>query len=190
MLRGFRLINCTKDPPVVESRPWTMKYVALSYVWGRGPAEDWPRVILDAADTTRRLGFEYLWVDRLCIDQPNPAENYYPISKMASIYEGAELTIVAAAGLDAKYGLPGVGTTPRQPQPKIRLQSGSMLVSTLQDPRAQILSAEWSSRGWTYQESVLSNRKLVFTDHQVYWECRGMATQDSIYLPLHLVHER
>jgi hypothetical protein len=65
-----------------------------------------------------------------------------------------------------------------------------MLVSTLQDPRAQILSVEWSSRGWTYQEGVLSNRKLVFTDHQVYWECRGMATQESIYLPLHLVHER
>jgi hypothetical protein len=32
MLRGFRLVNCTKDPPVVESRPWRAKYVALSYV--------------------------------------------------------------------------------------------------------------------------------------------------------------
>ena len=109
---------------------------------------------------------------------------------MASIYEGAELTIVAAAGLDANYGLPGVGTTLRRPQPKIRLQPGSMLVSTLQDSRVQIPSAEWSSRGWTYQEGVLSNRKLVFTDHQVYWECRGMAIHESIYLPLHLVHER
>jgi hypothetical protein len=94
-----------------------VKYVALSYVWGRGPAEDWPRVILDAADTTRRLGFEYLWVDRLCIDQSNPAEKHYLISKMASIYEGAELTIVAAAGLDAKYGLPGGDdTTPTAAQ--------------------------------------------------------------------------
>jgi hypothetical protein len=113
----------------------------LLYAWGRGPAEDWPRVILDAADTTRRLGFEYyLWVDRLCIDQSNPAEKQYPISKMASICEGAELTIVAAAGSDAKYALPGVGTTPRQPRSKIQLQSRSILISTLQDPRGQTLA--------------------------------------------------
>jgi hypothetical protein len=65
-----------------------------------------------------------------------------------------------------------------------------MLVSTLQDPRAQISSDEWSSREWIYQEGILSNRKLVFTDHRVYWECRGMAIQENIYLPLRLVRER
>lgn len=44
-----------------------------------------------AADTMKRLGFECLWVDRLCIDQSTRAEKYYLISKVASIYEGAEL---------------------------------------------------------------------------------------------------
>jgi hypothetical protein len=76
---------------------------------GLGACRRLAEVILDAVDTTRRLGFEYLWVDRLCIDQSNPAEKHYLISKTVSIYEGAKLTIVAAARLDAKYGLPGCG---------------------------------------------------------------------------------
>jgi Heterokaryon incompatibility protein (HET) len=108
---------------------------------------------------------------------------------MATIHEEADFTIVAAAGSGASYGLPGVRSTPRKPQPKFKLESGSVLVSTLRDPSREILELEWYTRGWTYQEGILSNRRLVFTDHQVYWECLCMAIHDSIYLPLHLVHE-
>jgi hypothetical protein len=30
----------------------------------------------------------------------------------------------------------------------------------------------WASRGWTFKEAILSARRLVFTEYQVYFECQ------------------
>jgi hypothetical protein len=180
--RAFRLIDCTKKPPLVEERAWGCTYAALSYVWGTTPEDkiDWPKTVLDAVEVTRQLGLQYLWVDRLCIDQSNIEEKSYLVSRMATIYEEAEFTIVAAAGAGASHGLPGIRSTPRLPQPKYFLDSGNLLVSMLRDPRRDILDSQYWTRGWTYQEGVLSNRRIVFTDQQVYWECRRMASHESM----------
>ncbi len=188
-LSSFRVINCHTSPPSLEIRPFTDKYVALSYVWGVGPPEAWPCVVKDAVQVTTSLGLQYLWVDRLCIDQNNPHEKRRLISKMARIYECAEFTIVAAAGSDATYGLPGSSTKPRSTQPEVQIGLGAHLISAMSDPRALIQKSVWSTRGWTYQEGVLSSRRLVFTDDQVYFECRGMAVWESIGLPLRLYHD-
>lgn len=184
--RSFRLIDCTKDPPVVEDQNWGATYAALSYVWGAGPEDgiDWPKTVLDAVEVTRKLGLQYLWVDRLCINQSDPAEKDYLISRMTTIYEEADFTIVAAAGSGASHGLPGVRSTPRIPQPKYYLDSGSLLLSILRDPRRDILESQYWTRGWTYQEGVLSNRRIVFTESQVYWECRCMAVHESLDVTL------
>jgi hypothetical protein len=128
-LREFRVINCTTNPASLETCPFTIKYVALSYVWGSGPPEAFPAVVQDAVEVSRKLGLRYLWVDRLCIDQSNFAEKQFLISKMAWIYECAEFTIVAAAGSDAKHGLPGVCSVRVElPQPEIHVSPG-LLVS-------------------------------------------------------------
>ncbi|KAK5663860.1 hypothetical protein OQA88_64 [Cercophora sp. LCS_1] len=180
--RGFRLIVCEADPPKVETQPWGTAYAALSYVWGTNPEDlvEWPKTVLDAVAVTKEIGLRYLWIDRLCINQSDADEKTYLISKMATIYEGAEVTIVAAAGNGAGNGLAGVRTTPRRSQPKHTLSSGSKLLSTVRDPRHDILESSYWTRGWTYQEGILSNRRIVFTEHQVYWECRSMAAQESI----------
>ncbi|KAM0252880.1 hypothetical protein ACHAQJ_007510 [Trichoderma viride] len=189
--RGFRVIDCEKDSPTVVSIPWGVEYAALSYVWGQREDDlvEWPATVLDAVAVSRKLGLRYLWVDRLCIIQSDPVEKDYLVSRMTTIYEHAELTIVSAAGSGASHGLPGVQSTPRKTQPKILLESGSLLTSALQDPRQEILASEYWTRGWTYQEGVLSNRRLVFTENQAYWECRCMAAQESLQIPLELVHK-
>jgi hypothetical protein len=188
-LREFRVINCTTNPASLETCPFTIKYVALSYVWGSGPPEAFPAVVQDAVEVSRKLGLRYLWVDRLCIDQSNFAEKQFLISKMAWIYECAEFTIVAAAGSDAKHGFPGVCSVRVElPQPEIHVSPGLTLISSMGDPHIAIKQSAWSTRGWTYQEGVLSNRRLVFTDEQVYFECRSMAVWESIKLPLDLYH--
>lgn len=186
ILQYFRLINCVKDPPVVEHKPWGVTYAALSYVWGvtTQDMKDWPETVLDAVEVTKRLGLEYLWVDRLCINQSNTIEKNYLISRMSTIYDQAEFTIVAAAGSGASHGLPGVRSTQRIPQPKYYLDSGNMLLSILKDPRRDILESRYWTRGWTYQEGILSNRRIVFTDQQVYWECRCMAIHESAAMAL------
>ncbi|KAK1829289.1 heterokaryon incompatibility protein-domain-containing protein, partial [Podospora conica] len=192
--RGFRLIDCTASPPTFAPQPWGTPYAALSYVWGASADDNvpWPRTVLDAVAVTKELGMRYLWVDRLCIDQSNAEEKQYLINKMTTIYQCADITLFATAGSGASHGLPGVRPTPRNVQPRYVLDSGSTLVSIMRDPRNDILeSAHWT-RGWTYQEGVLSNRRLVFTENQMYWECNNMATQESLamslwhYRPMHL----
>ncbi len=184
--RGFRLIDCTAEDPKVEPQPWGTQYAALSYVWGTSieDKKDWPKTVLDAVAVTQEMGLQYLWVDRLCINQSDADEKAYLISRMTTIYEEAELTIVAAAGSGAGHGLPGVGSTSRAPQSKYTLDSGSTLLSSLPDPRTDILESEYWTRGWTYQEGVLSKRRLVFTQNQIYWECRNMAAQESKAVPV------
>jgi len=187
-LPGFRLIDCESTPPTIQAASLSAKYAALSYVWGRtGITASWPKVVLDAITVTKRLGFRYLWVDRFCIDQENPQEKHFLISKMASIYRQAEITIVAAAGTDANCGLPGVGTTTRKSQPKLRL--GSLTIaSPLVGCRGEIRGSTWWTRGWTYQEGVLARRRLVFTKTQMFWECAGMVVWEAIHFPLEDVH--
>jgi hypothetical protein len=182
--RRLRVINCTSEPPKLEMQPASVRYLALSYVWG--PASSvynaWPQVVRDAAEVTKGLGLEFLWVDRLCIDQNDPVEKLELISKMDAIYECAECAIVAAAGSDPDYGLPAVGTFTRKSKPHVALADGSVLFSTVGDPVMQIEASVWSTRGWTYQEGVLSARRLVFTDEQVYFECREMNLCEGIEL--------
>ena len=98
---------------------------------------------------------------------------------MDGIYRGAELTIIAAAGDDPKYGLPGVRNRLRVSQPTVEIGKQKFL-STLMEPQHTIRESKWMTRGWTYQEAVLSTRRLVFTDFQVYFECASMNCCESL----------
>lgn len=189
---GFKSIDC-ETRRVVEHTS-RAEYVALSYVWGsashastRSLPNPAARVIEDAITVTKQLGFRYLWVDRYCISQIDPLESREQIAKMDQIYAGAVVTIVAAAGEDPHYGLPGVSHTPRQTQPCAT--SGNFhLVSSLRAPRDIVKSSKWASRGWTFQEMKLSRRTLYFTDDQMLFECASMSCQETIHMPLAVAH--
>jgi hypothetical protein len=64
----------------------------------------------------RELGKRYLWVDQYCIDQTDEVAKSRQIRHMDRVYEGAYATIVAGAGPDAEFGLPGVTERPRPVQ--------------------------------------------------------------------------
>ena len=108
---------------------------------------------------------------------------------MNLIYEGAEITIVNAAGSNAESGLPGIENEPRPLQPKVKI-GNTVLVSTMCSPRVHISNSVWSTRGWTYQEGVLSRRRLVFTGEQMYFEYRAMAVYETVLLPLVEFHAK
>jgi hypothetical protein len=108
---------------------------------------------------------------------------------MDVVYKNAEITIVAAAGEGPDYGLPGVGNRPRVPQPTIQVKN-HLLLSSLPDPCYEIRTSKWMKRAWTYQEGLLSRRLLIFTDDQVYFECRGMHCCEVIDAPLESLHVR
>lgn len=191
------MIDCEtrRIVPAVDS-----KYLALSYLWGSDqknsklndnsevlPSEI-PETIEDAIAVKLRLDFRYLWIDRYCIDQGS-AEAHAQIQQMDLVYQNAEVTIVAAAGNNPSHGLPGVGRRHRSLQPRVKVGK-HLLFSTLQDPRLRIKGSSWMSRGWTYQEALLSRRRLVFTDEQIYYECYGMWCYEALNLPLQNLHTK
>jgi hypothetical protein len=133
------------------------------------------------------LMFQYLWVDRYCIDQLDPEDKHHQIKQMDRIYANVEATIIAAAGDDPEYSLPGVKDTLRKQQPQVHVH-GHLLALTLLYPSLLVNESKWATRGWTYQESILSKRRILFTDDQVLFECNSMyctESQSSILDELH-----
>ncbi|KAK8093561.1 HET-domain-containing protein [Apiospora hydei] len=157
------------------------KYVALSYVWGQVPihrADEGhlplvlPRTIHDAIELTQALGYRYLWVDQFCIDQDNVAVKHEQIKSMGRIYDGAELTIVAACGEDASHGLPGVARHPRRTTSSFLLDD-CIVQSYRKNTSAAVEYSRWNCRGWTFQEAYLSRRLLFVGEDQYVFQCRG-----------------
>ncbi|KAI0976649.1 heterokaryon incompatibility protein-domain-containing protein [Xylaria arbuscula] len=192
----LNLIDCESRRIVRSStsdQQTELEYVALSYIWSKTSNTSTflnecsklpvclPRAIEDAILVTLSLGYRFIWVDRYCIDQHDAHKKHEQIMHMDSVYQYAALTIIAAAGNDETYGLPGVsrGRSPRQGSFKGAQFS---IASTLPPPHCSIRESRWATRGWTYQEAVLSTRRLVFTDDQLYFECNSMSIYESLHV--------
>jgi hypothetical protein len=113
-----------------------------------------------------------------CINQDNALEKHTQIQNMDYIYSRAELTIIAAAGKDPHYGLPGVSSTHRIPQKYISIGDIELVQIVLDEPALQ--DSLWASRAWTLQEGFLSRWRLVFTDHEVAFLCNRMHCRESV----------
>ncbi|KAK4228112.1 heterokaryon incompatibility protein-domain-containing protein [Podospora fimiseda] len=164
----------------VVDAPQQARYVALSYVWGtRFQTEGFSVVVQDSIRVAKELSYHYLWADAHCIDQKDTVNKHEQISNMHLIYGRADLMLIAAAGQDSSYGLPGVSSRRRTPQPW-GFFGGKMLV-VQPSPRKDILleGCHWSKRGWTYQDALLSRRRLVFTHHYVFWQCSWEAHEEG-----------
>ncbi|KAI3319408.1 heterokaryon incompatibility protein-domain-containing protein [Xylariaceae sp. AK1471] len=192
----LNLIDCEKRRVVSYTTPdqrMELEYVALSYTWGGkdytstatkvGPElpDNLPLVIEDAIQATLALGYRFIWVDRYCIDQHDAFKKHEQIMNMDSIYQYAALTIIAAAGTNETYGLPGVSRRRSTKQWSFKGNNFS-IASTLPSPQRSIGESRWATRGWTYQEAVLSTRRLVFTDDQLYFECNSMSSYESLHV--------
>lgn len=168
----------------IVSAPPSCRYSALSYVCGPetsndnsgGPGdrvpENLPRTISDAITVTRALDLQYIWIDKYCIFQNDAMKRHVQIRQTDLVYKSAYVTIIADSGHDPYFGLPGVSETPRTPQPYTTI-GRHLMVSLMPDPQTIIESSTYMTRGWTYQESLFSCRRLVFTDQQAYFECQA-----------------
>jgi hypothetical protein len=158
--------------------------------------EGLPHTIRDTITLCRGLGERYLWIDSMCIIQDS-INKHNELKYMESIYRGAFLTVVAANGSHAGTGLPGFsGGLFKYNQDMSQFQQQARESSTrrksYQRPEKFILSglppsfegsvdrSTWNSRAWTYQERLLSQRLLIFTNEQVYFQCNhGRTSCDS-----------
>ncbi|KAI8631891.1 heterokaryon incompatibility protein-domain-containing protein [Xylariaceae sp. FL1651] len=205
----MKVIDC-ETCDIIE-RTADMGYIALSYVWRladrnkvtlvrkaeRSPGTSGqlppsiPVVVENAMRVVREIGYQYLWVDQYCIDQTCDEELADQVSKMDLIYSRADLTIIAASSGGA---LAGVGDTPRIKQELLNLTIGSeglevsaggdITVFTVHPHTGHdIQRSVWYTRGWCFQEAVLSRRRLYFTDHEMLFETGSICCTESLPEP-------
>ena len=143
-----------------------------------------PRTIEDAIYLTKKLGFDYVWIDALCIVQDDPPEEKNKsLKRMDAIYNCSALTIVAASGRHADVGIPGIG--PRRTNAPYVESIDRMSISTMSPSYTDLENSHsltWNTRGWTFQEKILAKRLLLFTDYQVYFKCAESIWIEEAYM--------
>ncbi|KAF2681248.1 heterokaryon incompatibility, partial [Lentithecium fluviatile CBS 122367] len=108
-------------------------------------------------------------VDALCIVQDDGDEKHHQISRMDQIYSSAYITLVAAEGECAGSGLSRVSLGSKS-EPRTFTADG--MTYEIGEYNKDILKrSKWMTRGWTFQELVLSLRSLFFTRTQVFFYC-------------------
>ncbi|KAJ4299244.1 hypothetical protein N0V90_004488 [Kalmusia sp. IMI 367209] len=98
-------------------------------------------------------------------------DRYLQIKQMGQIYASAHLTIIAAVGTDPTYGLPGVSQRRNSRQTRIEQVGPVTLVQLMTRTARDVHQSTWATRGWTFQEGILSKRRLIFTDQAVLYIC-------------------
>lgn len=195
------------DPVLIETQGLKGRYAALSHCWGQGKAtrtlqqnlQDHMKSIpmqqlcanfQHAVEIGRKLGFQYIWIDSLCIIQDDAADWERESSKMAEVYSHASLVISAANSSSADEGF----LKPRSSFKKVSLpfkyQSDVVIAHVTigeqtsdeiyrDDFRQDVEHGPLATRGWTLQERLLARRNLFFGREEFHWECRSARWSES-----------
>lgn len=180
--------RCLVDKTTAET------YLALSYVWGGDQKAklytntrrslqqskalntlELSKVVEDAMVFTTNLGFSYLWVDALCIEQNKDSQQKKEqLRIMDKIYQNSYVTLVAWTATCSNSPLPGVGSTTLRPQVMIRVinspRGGEQPLILLENRLSRDLEylpqygtiSHYDTRAWTLQERLLAERCLLF----------------------------
>lgn len=199
-------------PRLYQTNGEISQYCALSYCWGKDENltttrdtrarrmsgimwAELPKTFWDAIKITKMLGIRYLWIDALCIIQDDLDDWTTEASNMASVYQGAFLTLCASASGGANGGC--ILSKEKWP-PKARDFAGSLdlkvheyqFSSSAGQTSSIYLRQKVShrdiveqpssdghepllSRAWALQERLLSYRMLHFTERELIWECQS-----------------
>ncbi|KAF7925941.1 hypothetical protein EAE99_005976 [Botrytis elliptica] len=188
-----------QDPYILPTDGKIGKYIALSHCWGghisialttqtleefkdKIPMAQLPANFRDAVLLTRRLGFEYLWIDCLCIMQDSSEDWEIESKHMGQVYHDATLTIAASTASKSTdgilhtftdYELSGISISLKlskdgAPEDHIDM----VLPNSKRENLGDLLQNEpLAARGWTLQEEVLAARTLFYGHQQIYWQC-------------------
>jgi hypothetical protein len=180
-----------------------VEWVCLSHRWGNQEpscstttanyadqlkAIEWnklPRTFQDAVHFTRRLGHEYIWIDSICIIQDDRNDWRHEAVRMADYYGGAALTIAATGAVDCGSGLYNKESVPSMQlviegdiSGLITVRRKLIHVRDAYSDGRSLAKLPILTRGWIFQERLLSKRILHFSPEELQWECIGNTACD------------
>ncbi|KIW24827.1 uncharacterized protein PV07_10517 [Cladophialophora immunda] len=161
-------------------------YAILSHPWGpQGPElmttksnlsahmneineDDLARNFKDAIRCIRLLGYEYIWIDALCIVQDDGDDWNREASQMAQYYYDSTIMLSADSAQTCNDGFlhnrDGIYSLPMGTYQQFRLRE-------YWSSEEELLSSPINSRAWTFQERFIAPRTLHFLSKEVVWEC-------------------
>ncbi|KAK8091850.1 hypothetical protein PG997_002211 [Apiospora hydei] len=137
-----------------------------------------PPMVKHAMGLTSVLGERYLWVDLLCVPDGDPTlAKEEHLMQMGAVYANAVVTIIAADG-DVEKGLPGLRNIsgPRELCQRV-IPFGEENKLVVRRPQVYRFDGHSSTdlpyyrRARTFQERLLSPRKVYFHEKELHWEC-------------------
>ena len=177
-------------------------FVAISYRWGVGKylgttvdnlkhhqehgslrrpgvSSKLAPIVRRAMQLVQAMGERYLWADTLCIVDGDEHLKARELKRMGEIYASAVFTIVVADG-DAETGLHGIqGISPSRElkQHLIPFNDEQLIVTD-----AHLgMNTEYDNRGWTFQEFMLSKRRLIFRKSKLFWMCHREQAAEEFF---------
>ncbi|KAK2766948.1 hypothetical protein FQN54_006263 [Arachnomyces sp. PD_36] len=159
-----------------------------------------PKTLSDAMRLTLELGVEFIWIDALCIIQDDPDDWEEQAKQMGAIYDNALLTISATAADGIHSGcfpdrqnevhklrnrLSSLGDVDIYVRDSCEethdalfgdhneeSEALQMLMEISPSTRPQLLTRfPVLSRGWIFQERMMSRRMLHCGPEELTWEC-------------------
>jgi hypothetical protein len=118
---------------------------------------------------------------------------HHQICGMDQIYSLATFTIIAALNDTEARGLPGFRGCPRQPwnyHPSHDFYVDDWGINFCpKDMEAFVDNSLWNRRGWTFQERVMSRRRLFITEAEVIFECGRGEVHEEV-ASRHIIYQR
>lgn len=191
------------QPFLLETKGLKGRYLTLSHCWGSVKVTTTTCLTIDlfkeristhalcqnfrdAILVTQRLGFQYIWIDSLCIIQDRYEDWDIESSQMARIYNLSTLTISAASASSAEEGFLWPRISYEEISAKIphrdrsgKLNSYYYLAEPVKDFGKEVEDGPLNTRGWTLQERILSRRNVFFGKDQFHWECQEAQWSES-----------
>lgn len=152
-----------------------------------------PKTFRDAIKIAKSLYVRYLWIDSLCIIQDSEEDWAAEAEKMGGVYRKATFTIAAHGSADSSGGcfvagasrqngfstIQGMNKEGVKSDIHIRLSGfrepsrDEGLAHIAKGNKTKLLPSRLSTRGWVFQERLLSQRTLHYTGSELVFECRA-----------------
>jgi hypothetical protein len=139
-----------------------------------------PKNFRHAIDVARFIGMKYIWIDSLCIIQKDDGEDFKREGdQMHRVYQNSYCNIAAADSEHSGGGLfrqrEASDIVPAEYHGKriFGHQSWSIIPCDLWDTK--LLGTKIYTRGWVFQERMLSPRLLHFAKKQIFWDCATLS---------------